>query len=432
MNQRRLLLITYYFPPCGGAAVQRWLRLLPYLLKAGWEVHVLTTSGGDYPQLDESLLASLPPELNIHRTPAPKLGRLWKLLLGKGSELPHGDLRSSPQDPLLRRVLIWVRLNLIIPDLRIFWNPSAYRDAKAIIQERGIRTLITTGPPHSTHLLGLPLRKSFKLRWIADWRDPWSTIHYLNLNPPSHLSLSAHKFMEGLVCRKADLNLVISRYLLNTLPEGKKLLLMNGFDPQEIKRAKEEAGTIPTAGITAPGPQDFLISYVGQITAGQDLETMLAILADFRELPSIRVRFIGSRLSPEQQRSIDDRLGDVSETIGYLPHGTALVEMARSNLLLMMINRYEGFEGMLTTKLFEYLGVGVPILAIGPRGGEAEILISTYQAGLCVDRDEVLAAKAWIADLLRRHSLGERVIYDRDISALSSESQSRILLDALH
>jgi hypothetical protein len=115
--------------------------------------------------------------------------------------------------------------------------------------------------------------------------------------------------MEGLVCRKADLNLVISRYLLNNLPEGKKLLLMNGFDPQEIKRAKEEAGTIPTAGITAPGPQDFLISYVGQITAGQDLETMLAILADFRELHSIRVRFIGSRLSPEQQRSIDDRLG---------------------------------------------------------------------------------------------------------------------------
>ncbi len=432
MEHKRLLLISYYFPPCGGAAVQRWLRFLPFLVRAGWETHVLTTVGGDYPQLDESLLQSLPAELVIHRTPAPRLAGLWNLFLGQGSRLPHGDLSSSNHDPLLKRILIWVRLNLIIPDLRVFWNPSAYRKAKNVIQTRGIRTMITTGPPHSTHLLGLALRKSYHLKWIADWRDPWSSIHYLQLNPPSAISLRMHKYLESKVCASADLNLVISRHLLNSLPKGYKLLLMNGFDLKEVIRAKEDAKRANADKITAPGIHHFLVSYVGQITAGQDLDALLDILSCFRDCHVLKVRFIGSDLSPEQRQSIDSQLGPVAETIPYLPHQDAMMEMARSHLLLMMINRYEGFEGMLTTKLFEYLGVGVPILAIGPRGGEAEALINTYQAGLCVDRDGAATAKAWISDLYERFLQCKHVSNAEDLSSLSSESQSKVLIEALN
>lgn len=419
MKDKAILLISYYFPPCGGAPVQRWHRFLPHLMEAGIKPVILTTDGGDYPYLDATLLDELPPELEIVRTHAPAVSRIWKLIFGQKAELPHGSLDTSNQESGMKRLLIWLRLNLIIPDLRVFWLPSALKKAKRLIREYGIKTVVTTGPPHSTHLIGLRLKKTLKIRWLADWRDPWSEVYYLQQNPPSWLSRQIHKFLERRVCQTADTNIVISRLLLDTLPKGNKILIRNGYDATAIAKAKAEA-VLDTR---------FTISYVGQITAGQDLRLLCQILMPFRRYQDFRMRFIGARLSIEQQQLFSEQLSPIFEILPFLPHQEALREMSRSQILVLLINRYPGAQGMLTTKLYEYLGTGIPILCIGPKGGEAEELISHYHAGLCVDHHELLIAQNWIAELYRDFCDGKAIVNERDTSELCSFAQVKSLID---
>lgn len=156
----RLLLITYYFPPCGGSTVQRWLKWLPILVEQGFEVTVLTTKDGDYPVYDESLLAEIPPEVTVIRTKTFKFEKIWKIFTGNKRPIPYGNISKNKEQNLINRILIWIRLNLIIPDIRKFWNPSALKKAIDYLRITPVDYVITTGPPHSTHLIGLKLKNN--------------------------------------------------------------------------------------------------------------------------------------------------------------------------------------------------------------------------------------------------------------------------------
>lgn len=417
---RRLLLITYYFPPCGGAAVQRWLRWLPELVHAGYQVDVLTISEGDYPFRDESLLQRIPPEVKVHRTPAPRVGRYWKLLFGKGSSLPYGSLSRSQDDPPLKRLLIWIRLNLIVPDMRVFWNARAGKLAGQLLRMAPYTAVITSGPPHSTHLLGLKLKKAYGVRWFADWRDPWTGIYYLKLNPPSRLSMLWHKRLEKSVAEGADLNLCVSRYLAAEIPSNRKLVLYNGYD----------ARYLPVKRSTAPGG-DFRIKYIGQITEGQDTGALVDIISALASQVSVQLSFVGTQLD-EAARTIIASISGISlREVGFVPHKEALQEMADAELLVLMINDYEGYEGMLTTKLFEYLGTGNPILSIGPHGGEAEQLLLEHRAGRHFDSSEKDLAVAWVLEMIQMRLRGESYPKGIDLDMLSAQHQSLMLIDAL-
>jgi glycosyltransferase involved in cell wall biosynthesis len=419
----RILLISYYFPPCGGAAVQRWLRWLPELVKAGMDVTVVTTREGDYPETDDSLLELVPPEVKVIRTRTPSSGRLWKLLMGKGSRLPHGSLEVGKHDPFLKKALVWIRLNLIIPDLRLVWNPIAYRAAQRFILTHPTDLVITTAPPHSTQLVGLKLKRRYGLRWIADWRDPWSGIHYYRLNPPQSWSLAIHKRLEAKVAEGADLNLVVSRSIAEQLPPGRKEVVYNGFDADRMDRLRVD---LKDSGLKGDG--SFRIRFIGQLTAGQALDGMLDAVSQAMKDKSFRLEFIGTRLSGEQLALIDERLPVKAVQTGFLPHDEALKAMLTCDLLVLLINYYEGAEGMLTTKLFEYLGSGTPILALGPRGGEAEELITRYGAGAYFDNTEIAEAAAFVRELADGSGQSKGI---RDRKALSSQHQALRLPELL-
>ena len=176
----KILLLSYYFPPCGGAAVQRWLRFSRALVKQGHSLTVITTEDGDYPYMDESLLAKLPPKLKVLRSRPLGFGRLWSILGQK--HLPYGSLRTEIRDSFITKLLYWLRLNLIVPDLRIGWNPSAYKLAEKELKADRYDYVISTGPPHSTHLIGLKLKRRYGIQWRTDFRDPMSDIYYLKLS----------------------------------------------------------------------------------------------------------------------------------------------------------------------------------------------------------------------------------------------------------
>lgn len=413
----RVLLISYYFPPCGGAAVQRWHRWLPHLVADGIEIHVLTSIGGDYPTLDESLVDEVPASVTVHHTPAPQLGRIWQRLFGKNSAMPHGSLDYNENRGPLKSALLWLRLNLVIPDMRVFWNPGAFHLAQKLVREIPFDAIITTGPPHSSHLIGLKLKTLFNLRWIADFRDPWSEIHYLKLTPPSRFSLSLHKRMEARVVATADKCFVVSNNISAHLPEGNKVVIYNGFDAEKISRFVHT----PT--------QRFRIKYVGQITAGQDWGGMLGILGGLKDLAEIS--FIGTKLSPTQVSQLRASLGARVRVLPHLIQTEALREMVEADLLILMINYYEGSEGMLTTKLFEYIGSRTPILALGPHGGEAEKCILDFHAGAYFDKTQLDHARDFAAIVMQAWEKRADLRNASDISCLSSRQQSLKLIREL-
>ncbi len=151
---KKLLLITYYFPPAGGPAVQRWLRFLKYLPELGWDIHVITTDNGDYPFIDESLLAEVPMNIKVIRTKTPTFGNIFHLFTGnKENNIPYGSLNSTHNDLFSKKLMYWMRLNLVAPDARMIWNKFAYRAAEAEIKNGDFNAVITTGPPIQLILL---------------------------------------------------------------------------------------------------------------------------------------------------------------------------------------------------------------------------------------------------------------------------------------
>ena len=175
---KKVLVIVYYWPPSGGAGVQRWLKFVKYLPLFGWQPTVITTYNGDYPAIDESLLTEVPARVKVIRTKTPTFGGLFK----KGTEenVPYGSLESKPDDSVFKKIAIWIRLNLIVPDARKVWNKYALQAATNELRINKYNAVITSGPPHSTHLVGLKLKQIFNMKWLADFRDPWTKIDYLD------------------------------------------------------------------------------------------------------------------------------------------------------------------------------------------------------------------------------------------------------------
>jgi len=355
----KILLLSYYFPPCGGAAVQRWLRFSRALVKQGHSLTVITTEDGDYPYMDESLLAKLPPKLKVLRSRPLGFGRLWSILGQK--HLPYGSLRTEKRDSFITKLLYWLRLNLIVPDLRIGWNPSAYKLAEKELKADRYDYVISTGPPHSTHLIGLKLKRRYGIQWRTDFRDPMSDIYYLKLSPPCALTRYAHKYLERKIIQFSDLNYIVSSSIARSLPQGHKAVLYNGFDPEDF------------AGLSYSRSDSFRIKFAGQLTAGQDPSPLLEALNCLKDASKVEFSLIGTRDFPASEFPL--------RKLPFLEHRKGLEEIVNAELLVLFINSYQGNEGMLTTKLFEYIASRTPILCFGNHGGEAAKLILGCQAG---------------------------------------------------
>jgi len=403
----KLLIITYYFPPCGGAGVQRWLRLIKALDKEGVDITVITTRNGDYPQIDESLCAQIPSRIKVLRSKPLSFGSLWKATGQR--DLPYGSLNTTKHDPLLKRILYWLRLNLIVPDMRIGWNPSAYKLAKQEVLSGNYDRIITTGPPHSTHLIGLMLKRRYKIKWITDFRDPMSQIYYLKLNPPLPITMKLHKHLERKIIRNADLNVIVSHSISTALPEGKKAVLYNGYAADDFDN------------LVYTRADHFRIKFVGQLTAGQNPQPLLEALTELEVFPEIKFYAIGTNSFPGTSANI--------VRLPYLPHQKALQELVNAELLILFINDFEGSEGMLTTKLFEYIASRTPILCLAKPGGEAESIINRTHSGI------VGQSKKQVLDTISQHYLawqsGDYSRCEGNISFLSSDEQARELLSLL-
>lgn len=373
---KKCLIISYYWPPCGGASVQRWTRFVKYLPLFGWKPTVITTLDGDYPFIDKSLEQTIPVDIQVIKTKTFTYSGIYRKVLGKDEALPYGNTSTNKKDSILKRLLFWLRLNFVVPDMRILWNPNAYKAAEKALMKGAYEVVITTGPPHSSHLIGKRLKEKYGIKWIADFRDPWTKIFYLDNAVTNPIARMCNRYYERSVVETADLNIVVSQFISEQLPASTKVVITNGFNPADFE------------GQNYQRTESFRVKYVGKVTQGQRIDLFFKSYSQLIKTQSIsdmEFSFIGTDNCKHIRETYPEC--KIRET-GFLSHRDALAETVHSEVLLLLINQYPGSEGMLTTKLFEYIGSRTFIIGIGPTNGNAAKILAQYNAGVMVDYDQ--------------------------------------------
>lgn len=368
---KKMLLLTYYWPPSGGPGVQRWLKFVKYLPEFGWQPTVVTTKDGDYPAQDVSLMKEIPESVKVIRTYTPNIGKMFKKVSGNAT-LPYGSLQTGKKSSIRKKILFFIRLNFVIPDLRKLWNRYAYKAAKTQLQKGSYDLLVSTGPPHSTHLMAAKLAKKFSVKWLADFRDPWSQMGYLKSAGRLAITEFFDKKFEAKVLRQSDIITAVSQKIKADFNNLKKIkLLRNGFDEDDF------------ADIHHENSEKFHISYFGTLTNETNPVVVLEAVNELIESGKnkFQINFWGNYL-PEIKTKIKykDKF-KIVHFYGYLPHSQILVKMVNSQLLLLIINKLKNNRGILTGKIFEYLGSRKPILGLGPCDGEAATILQETESG---------------------------------------------------
>ena len=388
---KRVLIISYYWPPSGGAGVQRWLKFVKYLPQFGWEPVVLTVdpAKASYPQKDDSLLHDVSPNTLIVRTSSFELYSLYRKLSGKG-EIPYGGFANEASPGFFQKVSRFIRGNFFIPDPRKGWNRFALKEARELIRKLNIKHVITTGTPHSTHLIGLKLKHEFDIKWMADFRDPWIDAYYYSMFYQSLPAKWIDRSLENKVLKSCDVISTVSRGLQDIFEskaagsyKGKIKILTNGFDPADFKGLVKE----PTSS--------FTVVYTGTMTPSYRIYGFLeAIFAIHKAGIDIKVSLYG-KVSEEILMEVrENDLQDVVVFNGYLPHSEIISAYQKADMLLLIVPDFTRNEGIVTGKIFEYLAVGSPILVIGPEGCEAARIVAETQSGRSAGYDDSDGMKA--------------------------------------
>ena len=381
---KKLLIITYYWPPAGGPGVQRWLKLSKYLPCQGVKPYVITVhqDKATYPLRDESLLKEVHEEVEVISTNTGELFSFYKRASGR-KEVPFSGFANESDRPGPRQKFArFIRGNFFLPDARKSWNRHAFKAAMELIQIEGIRTVITTGPPHSTQLIGLKLKKKLGVKWIADFRDPWTDIYYYRKFYPTAIARNIDVSWEKKVVEGADVVLTVSNDLGQLLTAksdrvnpDKFKLLPNGFDPSDYSQNIQAHNDL------------FTITYAGTITDQYPVSGMLNMINQSNIKDRIQLRFIGRRDQSSEKLLIDyqDKLRISIE--GYLSKAKLSEQLGNSDALLLVIPDIPANKGIITGKLFDYMGSGKPIIGIGPLDGDAAAVINECQCGKMFTND---------------------------------------------
>jgi glycosyltransferase involved in cell wall biosynthesis len=362
----KVLIITYYWPPSGGAGVQRWLKFAKYLPSTGWFPIILTVRPEDaaYPFRDESLNDEIPLDIEVRKTRATN----YFIFYSKDpSKIPSGGFANNPGKGLKNKISRFLRGNFFIPDPRRGWNRHAIKEASRIIREEGITHVITTSPPHSTQLIGLKLKRRFpKIKWIADLRDSWTDIYYYDLFYPSLPARTIDRYYERSVIQHADTVITVGKnlgeiYASKTDGASDKIIVLpNGYDDEDFE------------GVEIISPERFTITYVGTLSEIYPTERLFEVFKELeKQGKDFILRFVGS-IPPEVKHHIKNLLGpDKTEFISYTEHPSAIRLMASSSLLLLIIPDTKQSRAITPGKVFEYIATGKPVLYIGPADGDA-------------------------------------------------------------
>ena len=423
---KRVLIIAYYWPPSGGSGVQRWVKFCKYLPKEGWEPVVYAPEGADYPALDPTLEREVSCEVIR--------GRIWepyaayKRLMGKEARTEVTEI-SSGQKNWKQKLSLWIRANLFVPDPRVGWVRPSVRRLKKYLKEHPVDAIVTTGPPHSVHLIGLKLHKALGIPWVPDFRDPWSRMYYLKHLPMTKATWSKLRRQEQTVLDNCSTVLTCTPFVqeeFKAQTATSVACITNGFDEEDFAGRqlprRDKHFNITHTGLFAKDGNPFALWKV--------LGKMASADADFAK--ALRLRLVGKVDREVLDAIAAEGLSGNVELLGECDHAAAVREQRAATLLVLPLRNDPQYRPILPGKLFEYLAARRPILGIGqPDGATAQVLAST-EAGVMADWDNARAMKKFIADAWKQFSEGGVPATKGDIGPYTRRATTKALAELLN
>ena len=426
---KRVLIISYYWPPTGGSGVQRWVKFAKYLPSEGWQPVIYTPENPEQLAVDASLEAEVPAEAEIIRTRIIEPYELYKKLLrrsGHSKEAVEVNPVNAQNKSLLQKAAMWIRGNLFRPDPRCLWIRPSVRFLKKYLKEHPVDLIVSTGPPQSMHMIGLKLSRETGLPWIADFRDPWTKIFYFK-----HLSMTTatekwHKKMEKMVLDEASAVVAVSPLVqqeFQAMTDTPVELITNGFDECDFSAE----GCAEAYG----GPaQEFVITHTGLFAADGNPTVLWDVLAEkcqtdeaFRKL--LRIRLIG-KTDDQILKALEDRgLEESLINMGYQTHSIAVDQQRQASVLILPLRKEPEYRAVLPGKLFEYLASQRPILGIGQPDGAMAMIVKETRTGTVIDWNDKEGIRQYIDHCWKKHLEGRLSSDGADLSRFTRRSLTR-------
>ncbi|WP_333851873.1 glycosyl transferase family 1 [Epilithonimonas sp.] len=450
---KKILIITYYWPPAGGPGVQRWLKFAKYLPEFGYEPIIYTPENPSYPLVDETLVKEVPENLKIVKTNIWEPYQIAEKFSKSNKKFKGGQFDVGKNQSFISKLSIFIRGNFFIPDARKFWVKPSIQFLKKYLVENHIETIVTTGPPHSLHLIGLGLKKELpNLKWITDFRDPWTEISYYK-----HLKLTSgsdkkHRQLEKSVFENADLTLATSYTDTDNFRKNgaNAFCVTNGFDKLE-SLGDSESESWSVGGLESWSVEEsetlefsnsktlktkFNLSYVGVLEQLRNPENLWKALTELSEkhpdfAKDFELKFVG-RVDEKILNDIKNSvLRDNIRNLGYLPHNNSFNEMQNSDLLLITNFPNESSKGIIPGKLFEYLATGKKIISFGPKDADVEKILDKTNAGKHFDYANNVEIQNFIYSLYEDWKAGKSIQNSANINEFSRKELTRQLAELL-
>ena len=452
---KRVLVITYYWPPTGGSGVQRWVKFAKYLPALGWEPVIFTPQNPEMTAVDRTLEKEISPDLEILKRPISEPYNLYRKLMGKGAETDLKKLAAGPgvakeaagsRDEVTpissgkkswkQRLSLWVRANVFVPDPRVTWVKPSVRFLKKYLKEHPVDAIVTTGPPQSMHLIGQKLHEALGIPWVPDFRDPWTRMYYLKHLPLTKASWNKLLKMEQDVLDRCTTVLTCTPMVQADYAARTKTpveMITNGFDEEDFEdtklfRSPESDKTFSTF---------FVVTHTGLLAADGNPENLWRALANIAETDPefkerLKINLIG-RVDKEVLRSIEQAgLTPNTALPGYLNHAATNDAQRSADVLVLPLRNDPDYAIILPGKLFEYLAARRPILGIGQKDGAMAQILDETKSGITAEFDDMGTMQDFLKDAWVQFKAGGIPPTGGDIDKYSRESTARQLADLLN
>jgi hypothetical protein len=426
LDSNKILIITYYWPPAGGPGVQRWLKFVKYLPDFGIQPVVYIPENPTYPIIDKILVKEVSEKAIIIRHKIIEPYQIASFFSkNKTKKISSGIIPNKKKQSFLDKLFLLIRGNLFIPDARVFWVKPSVRFLEKYIAENSIDTIVTSGPPHSLHLIGLELKQKTNVKWIADFRDPWTTIGYHKSLRLSNYASKKHKFLEHKVLNAAD-NIIVTSKTTKTEFEAITLkpieVITNGYDIEDTDKQDLDA--------------KFSLAHIGSFLSERNpailWESLVGLLSEIPDFNKhLEIKLIGA-VSQEVLETITQfGLNPYLNNLGYVSHADAIAHQKKSQALLLIEIDSEETRSIIPGKLFEYMVSGRPIIAIGPIHSDFEEIISHTNTGVFLHYSEKEKLKNVILDYYNQYLEGKLKSNGVGLQKYSRKSLTKELVELL-
>lgn len=399
MQNKRVLIITYYWPPSGAIGVHRCLKFAKYLKKIGWEPIIYTAKDAQYPYLDNSNFKHIPEGVTVLKGKIIEPFNLFKIISGrkKDAVLTNPVQVRDKKQKFIDKLSIWIRGNFFIPDARSLWIRPSVKFLTKYLKENSVDAIISNGPPHTNTAIAYKLSEKLNIPWLADYQDPWTQIDYHNEFMLTKFAARKHEKMEQKAFKIAKKTTIASpswKKDLESIGAKNVDVIFWGYDEDDF------------TNFTANKKEDFIISHAGLFGHDRNPIEFFKAVKDLKKedklfAEKLKIKLAGPIDYSVKQAINDAQLTENTEFLGSIPRNDALQLTLDSNLLLLPLNKANNAMGRIPGKLFEQMRSFNPILCLGPKGSDVENIITETNTGKSFLYSDYEGIKLYISEVFK-------------------------------